>query len=341
MKQTCCIGFALLTYLALSPVSAETIYGEDLTWMLAKPSEIRQITNIRATLRKESKTGTPLFVLTPPPFGDIAAAPNELGNIAVQPKSWELPPWPAVDPALPENTSPETRKLLEERRNQGAPSEIWSELEPAGGLEHAPSILLRPRVVPLDEQFVYRIKEIPEPFSLRRYYDREDVFVEVAAYGGTTSYKAEEAFRALKEAATRQQLLEGVGEEAFLTRVEIKDESEREDPNALPFADLAPKGEQRPDLMDSGSAAALLAPAFQDLPVKDLEGRSITYVEPHKKYRPSTPEVEQSYLVIVAFFPDQALTVSLAIEERLGTVQDLIAVAMMVQRKVRNELRRG
>lgn len=326
-----------LVSLVAGSLEAQTLYPEDLAKKLASPKDVRKITNIRARLKRTAKKADPFFILTPPPFGDIEAAPNELAHLSLKPKSWDIPPWPAVDPAPPTNLTEEERKQMEERRIQET-ANVWSELPPAGGDENAPSAMLRPRRVPIEEQFVFRIKEIPEPFSLRRYYDNEDIFMQVAAYGGTTSFKAEEAFRAMKEAAVRQTDIEGMGQEAFLTRVEI---SEPEEEEVMPFEGLEPEGEERPDLMDSGSAVALLAPAFQDLPVKDLEGRRVTYVEPIKRYKSDTPDIKQSLLVIVAFFPDQALTVSVALEERLGSVQDLIAICMMVQRKVTKELKRG
>jgi hypothetical protein len=329
----CC---ALMLWLC-SGVVAETLYSDDLAWQLASPGEIKRVTNIRARLRKEDKDAEPLFVLAPPPFEEITAAPNIMGNVPVKPKSWDLPPWPTVDPPIPADLPQATRELMAARRKDQT-ADVWSELDPAGDQE--PSVLLRPIEVPVDQQIVVRANEIPPPFSLRRYYDSEEVFIEVAAYGGTTSFNAEKAFRALKEAATRQKSLDGVGQEAFLTRVEVFEDTEEED--ALPFEELAPAGEQRPELLDSGSAEALLAPAFQDVPVKGLEGRRISFADPSKKvYRKDGPEVKQSVLVIVAFFPEQALTVSLSIEERMGTVQDLVAVAMLVQRKILNEIERG
>lgn len=333
MKKCEIIGLALGLSLLLSPlVGAQrtTLYGEDLARRLVSPSEVRQVTGTKARLKNETKAADPLFVLAPLPFEEIKAAPNELGNLTLsRPTSWEVPPWPTVDPAsipIPDETS-------------SGSAEVWPELT-ADGEEAVYSARLRPRAVPLDQQFVFRIKEIPSPFSLRRYFDNEEVFVEVAAYGGTTSFKAEEAFRALKEAATRQQKLEGIGEEAFLTRIEVLDKS-WVDPKLMPFEELPPSGEVRPDLLDSGKAEALLAPSFQDLPVKDLEGQTITYVEPNKKYLPAQPEVKQSLLVIVSFFPDQALTVSVAMEERLGTVQDLVALSMLVQRRLLYEIKPG
>lgn len=332
-----CLQLFIMVCLLAGVASAETLYGEDLAWKLASPGEIKDVTTIKARLRKEDKKADPLFILTPPPFDEIEAAPNLVGNKPVEPKSWDLPPWPSVDPPLPADLSPLALKALEARQHRET-AEVWSELGPTDASD-APSILLRPRSVPVDQQIVVRADEVPAPFSLRRYYDTEDIFVQVAAYGGTTSFAAEKAYRAMKAAATRQKSLDGIGTEAFLTRVEVLEEKEKP---VVPFEELEPAGEARPELLDSGRAVALLAPAFTELPVKDLEGRRISFSDPgQKQYRKDQPEVKQSVLVIVAFFPDQALTVSMALEERLGTVQDLVAVAMMVQKKVVSELRRG
>lgn len=321
----------------LSKASAQVgLYGDDLAWKLANPGEIRKATSITARLKRETKEAPPLFILTPPPFSDIEAAPNKSVPLAPRPESWELPPWPSVGPPLPSNATDGEKAIYVEHQSVEAAPGIWPELDAPGGDKEAPDSRLRPRVVPLDEQFVFRIKEIPEPFSLRRYFDVEGVFIEIAAFGGTTSFKAEEAFRAIKETATRQTALQGIGEEAFLTRIEV--EKMRDDPNVLPFSDIELQGEARPELLDSGSAQALTAPAFQEIAVKDLEGRKIRFVDPNRKYVSNQPEIEQSLLVLVAFFPDQAVTVSFAIDERLGSVQDLIALAMLAQRKLKDEL---
>ena len=83
----------------------------------------------------------------------------------------------------------------------------------------------------------------------------------------------------------------------------------------------------------------MTAPAFQDLAVKDLEGKTITYIEPSRRGVKPEDEISQTLLVIVAFYPDQALTVSLAVDERIGSIQDLIALSMMVQRKLTHEIK--
>ena len=106
----------------------------------------------------------------------------------------------------------------------------------------------------------------------------------------------------------------------------------------MPFSEVEPSGDARPDLLDSGTAQAIAAPAFSDVPVKDLEGKTITYVEPSKRGRSRDPKVLQSFLIVVAFFPDDAVTVTLTLEERLGSVQDLLRIAMMVQRKLKFDI---
>lgn len=334
-----------------SPVAAQNLYGEDLVWRLASPSEIREVTSIGARkLRKESKQADPLFVLLPPPFADIAAAPPSDTTPSPRAKQWELPPWIDVDPALPPDAPESLREEMAARRKASEPADIWSEVPVAGREQVEGSIFLRPRRVAPGEEFVFRNKEIPPAFSLRRYHDGdENVFVELAAYGGTTSFKAEEAYRAMKEAATKQEPLQGIGEEAFLTQVVVtKDAKPAEEevpfidgpaiPKPPPFPDVLPKDQARPDLLDSGRAVALDAPAFNDVAVADLEGKRVTFQKGPKKYVPKGGEVQQSLIVVVAFFPDQAVTLTFAIEERLGSVQDLVAVAMLAQRKLREEV---
>ncbi len=353
VKRTKIFLAGLLTSLSLHTAQAQNLYGEDLVWRLANPSEIRDVTNIDAKLRRESKTAVPLFILTPPPFEEIATAPETHSASARRPGQWELPPWPTLDPALPDGLPEHLKKEYEDRRERNADAQIWSEIGVSGGIPDAPSALLRPKKVPLGEEFVFHIKEIPAPFSVRRYFDRSDVFIEVAAYGGTTSFKAEEAFRAMKEAATRHEAIQGIGSEAFLTRVIVVEPSNAPAPEALsefdgpdmpkppPFGDIIPTDVARPELTDSGRATALTAPAFQEVAVSDLEGKKIRYPSAVKKYISKEPEIQNSLLVIVAFFPDEAVTLSFAIEERIGSVQDLVALAMLAQRKLREDVKRG
>jgi hypothetical protein len=332
--------------------SSQNLYGEDLVRQLASPAEIRGATTIRAKLRKETREAEPLFVLTPLPFADIATAPDVTpAKSTTRPKQWYLPPFETIDPALPPDMPESIRKEYEERLTLAqttAIPETWSELAPPE--PKVISALLKPRRVDPGEEFVFRIKEMPSAFSVRRYYESDkNVFIELAAFGGTTPYKAEEAFRAMKEVAVQQEPMEGFGEEAFLTRVIIIDEATKPAPEEpfmdgppMPevptFAEIEPQDEARPDLTDSGSAAALTAPAFTELAVVDLEGKKVEYPSPPKKYFPKGGKVKQSLLVLVAFYPDESVTLTFAIEERLGTVQDLMSVAMLAQRKLREEI---
>ncbi len=343
---------AALLALAISGAAyGQNRYGEDLVRRLASPAEIRETVNLSSKqLRKESKSAEPLLVLTPPPFSDIEAAPPSNTEVSsARPKQWEMPPWPTVDPAIPEDAPESLRQEMAARVKQLEPSTIWSDVPVAGQDANTPSVFIRPRPVAPGEEFVFRNKEIPAPFSLRHYHDgNENIFVQIAAYGGTTSYKAEEAYRAMKEAATKQDPLEGVGKEAFMTRVVITDAepSASEEPfvdgppipEAPPFADIAPDDRARPDLTDSGRAAALTAPAFIDIAVADLEGKRVNFEKGPKKYVPKGGNIKQTVTVIVAFFPDQAVTLSFAIEERLGDIQDLIPLAMLAQRKLKEDI---
>lgn len=342
------LGLLLACSLA---AAAQNLYGDDLVRRLASPGEIREATTIRARLRKETSQAEPLFVFTPQPFAEIGAAPNSQTTASEKVKQWYLPPWPSLDPALPPDMPEHIRLEYEARRQREAPAEVWPEIDIEGQDLHKPSALLVPRPVNPGEELVVQVTEIPPAFSVRRFYESDDdVFLELAAYGGTTSFKAEEAFKAMKLSAVKQEPMEGFGEEAFLTRIVVVDESTVPPveeaspvegpplPEVPPFAELAPQDRARPEMLDSGRAAALEAPAFTDLAVADLEGKRVAFPAPPKKYVPKGGKIKQSLLVLVAYYPDEALTLTFAIEERLGTVQDLMAVAMLAQRKLRDEV---
>lgn len=342
--------------LGLLPGSAlaQNLYSADLAERLASPAEIREATTIRSRLRKETSQAEPLFKFVPQAFADIMALPDSQPKSTKRPKQWVVPPFETIDPALPADLPDEIRREYEERRQA-------QQVEPAGfsaiGLDGGPlnktSALLVPRPFQPGEEINIKVEEIPPAFSVRRYYDGDkDVFVEVAAFGGTTWSKAEEAYKAMKQSALEQEPMQGFGEQAFLTRVEVKDPSTvppaeeiplvdgPDMPEIPPFPDLAPPGRARPELLDSGSAAALTAPAFNDLPVADLEGQRIHYPKDlsNKKYYPKGGEVKQTVLVLVAFYPDESLTLSFAVEERMGTVQDLVQLAMLAQRNLKEKI---
>lgn len=344
------LAIAILVGL-LSPAFAETLYGDDLAARLAGPREIREATSIRSKLRKVMDEAPPLFVLTPMAFSDVEVAPDITPIKAEgRPKQWELPPFSSVPPALPPDTPESVRREIEEANRQPPLPTPAGFTEIPIEVPEIPHPMTRPKALAPGEEFVFRIKEMPEPFSVRRYFESdEDVFFQISAYGGTTSWKAEEAYRAIKECATRQDPLEGVGAEAFLTRVVVIDPrslpAEGEDamngpalPAAPPFAEIEPEDEARPDLLDSGKTAAMSAPAFSDLAVADLEGKTIAFSEPPKKYTPKGGKVKQSLIVLVAFFKDESLTVTFAIEERLGNVQDLVDVALLAQKNLKEDI---
>ncbi len=360
-----------LSLTAFGSLSAQPLpqYNERLVRELFSPAEIRSSTSIQARLRRTSSDVTTFYRLSPIPFDEIATAPKSSAHNAPTQTSWSLPPWPSLDPPLPETLSPELQRALRSRAggaelpdawpSLGLPHpddiseelrlpregqwvsddrpEIWGELDASS--PQRPSALLRPLPASEDQRFEIVVTEIPDPFSIWRYYDEPNAFVELAAYGGSSSFKAEEAFLALREATTGKESLEGIGHEAFLARIEITEDPPEPEPDFTnmppPFEDLDPLGGARPDLLDSGTAAALTSPSFKDLPVADLEGRRVSFRDPVKEYRRQHPRVLSRVVVLVAFFPEQRLTLSLAVEERLGTVQDLIALGLLAQRKLR------
>jgi hypothetical protein len=348
-------ALAWLAFASLpSAVVAQRKYPNDLARKLASPAEIREATTIRSRLRKETSQTDPLYTFVPQAFEAILPLPNSQSKPGGRPKQWDLPPFATLDPALPADLPDEIKREYEQRRRQSAVHpDGFSDIGLEGQEIDKYSALLVPRPFQPGEEINVEVDSIPPPFSVRRYYDEDkDVFVEVAAYGGSTWSKAEEAYKAIKQSVLEQQPMQGFGEAAFLARLEIKDPSTvppvEEIPEVLgpampeipPFAELEPEDRARPELVDSARAAALSAPSFSELAVKDLEGKSIHYPKDlsTKKYYPKGGEVRQTVQVLVAFYPDEGLTLSFAVEERMGTVQDLVQLAMLAQRNLKEKI---
>lgn len=363
------IAAVIVLGLGLESARAQLLYPEDLAQRLLDVAGIHEASGIKARLRKVAKSAPPLFHLTEEAFSAIPPAADRMPiRSASTPKQWTLPPFTDIVPP-PMGINPDElgswEKPVTEGGVPGLPgsSEGFKQSEGRGGRQditplgfpelglEAPKVYsaeFRPRVVAPGDEIVYRTKELEPPFSLRRYFGADDnEFVQIALFGGTTSWKAEEPYRAMKEVALKQEAIKGIGAEAFLTRVivykPLPEENVSSDvegpplPTIPPFPGIKPQDQARPDLLNSATAVALTAPSFQELPVKDLEGKTVKLPSEPKKYYPKDGVVLQSLWVLVAYFPDKALTMTLAVEERVGTVQDLIDLAMLAQKRMKEE----
>lgn len=326
-------------------------YPEDLAWQLLSRGDVREVTRCRDRLSREEQQGAPLLRLDPQPLAGIAPAPNS-GKFAFDDKTqWELPPWPQLTPALPADMPPQVREQLLAEAEVSTPA-VWEELMPYRVA--AASVLFRPRQAAPGEDLVPEELVIPEPFSLRRYFGTQGQLVHVATYGGALGFRAENAFRALKAATPDRERLEGIGREAFLARIPhpahgADREAERpaaeptpmepaeEKIDAVPFAEIEAFGPARPDLVDPGLSAARDAPVWQTIPVAieaEPEDKPPSQELLNKKYVAKEAPAEHKLLLLVAHFEEHAVTLEIALDERLGTPQHLVELGLKAQERL-------
>ncbi|MGE0487790.1 MAG: hypothetical protein AB7S38_01100 [Vulcanimicrobiota bacterium] len=334
------IALILLTGLGAWAQDSALRYPPDLAGRLIERGDVREITNCKQRLRDASSQNPSLLEVSGPPLEGIAVAPESNQRTVAPPAQWTLPPFADLNPALPRELPEEVRAQLAaaEERPEATP-DVWSSLTPDTA---KPSALLRPRVVTAAERLVPRDFETPTAFSQARYSENGEEFFEISLFGGTTSFRAEDAFMALRAAAPDRERIEGIGADAFLTHLEIAAPQPEQpepaapapSPNARPFDEIPTVGPARPDLLDPGRTDAAGAPAFQSIPTT-LEAKrpELKSLEVPAEAKPATTP-PQEISILVAYFPDQAVTMQLAVDRRVGTFQNLVNLALQAQRKL-------
>ncbi|MBI3924266.1 MAG: hypothetical protein HY319_01880 [Armatimonadetes bacterium] len=338
------LGLLLMVAPALGDV-LDPRYPEDFARRLVRDQEVQKVTRCEQALEEEDSPGTSLLWAEPVPLGALDPVSNEQPYLIEAPSQWTVPPWPQLGPALPPNLPPEVRAALADPE-QEAP-QVFQGLEPYSS--GAPSARLRPRARST-RQLAPIAADVPQPFSVGRYRTQRAGFFQICVYAGTTSFQAEDAYKRLRAAASRRESLEGIGEGAFLTAVVLPEPGgppqQTSTPIAVPaegglaFSAVEIYGPARPDLLDPGLLAAQSAPAFRSIPI-DVQPRT---TDPPAPAPPPAQEPENEpqttagprMNVLVAYFPAQAVAVELALDDRIGSPQDLIALSLLIQERLLN-----
>jgi len=179
--------------------------------------------------------------------------------------------------------------------------------------------------------------QIPEPISRVCYASNSAGICQLSLYGGTTSFEAEEAYVALSATLDKRETLFGFGKEALWgTYLEKLDKPKVQ--SETRFESIPVTGKARPDLVDPGLNKARKAPAFKEISTQpNQKGRLDLSRLPSPK--PSqAPRAPRSYLVLLAYYPDKAVTMELLIDQRLGNLQSLLDLAMGVRNRLRDFL---
>lgn len=328
--------------LLLGVAQAEIRYKEDLAYDLVSKYEVRRVTHCDDRLNNEIREAPPILQPIEAPLDGIAPVEDDPDRTVMTPNMWKLPPFSSLAPALPMDIPEEVRERLEADRARAPKVEVaptFSDVVPAGFTPA--SVELRPRRITRKEAVRQQNFDIPTPFSVRRYQGGEGAFFQISLFGGSW-YKAEKAYNSLRAAAPDRQKLEGIGKEAFLLRLLERDEPEVADDEEekpakpeIPLGAVDVEGQARPDLFDVARLSAAHSPVWQDIPTKIKYVKRPRFRPLEKKYVDKKGALKHEFLIMVAYFPEQALTVELALDGRLGTFQNLVQLSMGLNQKVK------
>lgn len=359
-----------LSLLLSGQAQSPNLYPRDLAVILMNENDVETETSLTGGFNKVEESAPSL--LGPPvvPLGELPVTETSDVRLRRPPKQWEVPPFPSLEPALPKDLPPEVKDRLE-RENQapGPQAPVFGDVAP---YNYEISAELRPRSTAANPLSVEG-GDAPVPFSLRRYQTTKLGFVQVAVYGGTTSIRAEQIYQSLRAAALNREPLQGFGKESFVARIPAPAEKappqEKEKPPAEPspspppeasappdgrgFDDIAVVGPARPDLVDRGMAESASAPSFKGVPTvlqpKDASPSSDDRqaeddLDTGEAAGPPTPITRSplqpndsqgpSMLVLVAYFPDRAAVLEVAVDERIATLQQLLNLALKAQARL-------
>jgi hypothetical protein len=307
-------------------------YAKNLAQELVSAETLKKVARIPEAVN--ASPPAPLIEALAVPFQDLPLPKTRKPRLSPLITSWDVPPFPDLSPPADGSISLKAPKHAASgpgNSHVAKPSSIPG--APMPGLEpyhtYQPSLRLRPRQVVLSGSTGTVETEIPPPFSSARYSTPKKGIFQLTLYGGTTSFDAENAYQALRNAVLQREPLEGVGTEAFLGHLAPETPAAPKVPDY--FAALPPVGSARPDLLDPGLAAAHSAPAFQDIPVALKPTARPKYSVGGPALAPASKVYVPQYLTLVAYLPQQAVTLELVSDERLATAQDLVELAIKIQ----------
>ncbi|MBS2034024.1 hypothetical protein JST97_03500 [bacterium] len=282
---------------------------------------------VRATFDENAglETVTPASILKRQhvPFQDVGLAPTRVANSSRPKSTWTVPPFSTIGP-------PGFEEAPGAQPEAQAP--VFADV-PTG--EEAPSPYLRPKAGPSKVQARFRDFEIPEAISRACYASNDQGVFEFSLYGGTSSFAAEDAFEALSAALENKHELKGYGERSLLG--EYKEQIARKQLEEKRFESIEVVGKAQPELLDPGLNAAKKAPAFKDLSTDPLNpgGRLDLSRLPQVKKAPL--RAPRDYWVLLAYYPEKAVTLEFTLDKRLGHPQNLVDLANQVHARLKGK----
>ena len=257
------------------------------------------------------------------PWADIAVIrPRQAPQVSAR-GSWEVPPFPQI--AAPGDVAAETSQIQEPE--VAAPAFDAVDVGNPRG-----EVRVRPRPGPRRVHVVLDDTQIPEPLSRVCYTSGSLGVCQFSLYGGGSSYFAEQAFVALRNALDSKEGVEGFGEAAVLG---VYDEArvQSRDADKAFFQDIPVEGKARPEAVDPGLLKASSAPTFQGVST-ELTPHTALDLSRLPRPHPRPEQAPRRYWILLAYFPGKALTLELALDQRLGTPQQAVDLARVVQTRM-------
>lgn len=268
------------------------------------------------------ETVTPLAILKKRnvPFEAVGIAPTRVKDNARPKVTWTVPPFATIGPPGTEEATPAAPEVQ-------AP--VFAEVDTTGD---SPSPYLRPKAGPNKVQARFRDFEIPPAVSRACYASNDAGVFEFSLYGGTSSFAAEDAFEALAAALDNKTELRGYGERSMLG--EYKEQTQKKYLEEKRFESVEVVGKPQPEAIDPGLNAAKKAPSFKDISTKPLSSGHLDLSKlPKPKQAPA--RAPRDYWVLLAYYPEKALTLEFAVDKRLGTPQNLVDLANQVHNRLK------
>ena len=272
------------------------------------------------TSQLESVTPMQILKKRDVPFEEVGLAPTRVANSARPKVIWMVPPFATIGP-------PGTEELAPAPMTSQAP--VFAEVETVA---EAPSPYLRPKAGPNKVQSRFGDFEIPPALSRVCYASNDAGVFEFSLYGGTSSFAAQDAFEALAAALDSKHELKGYGELSMLG--EYKEQVVKKYLEEKRFESVEVVGKPQPELVDPGLNAAKKAPAFKDISTKPLSTGHLDLSKLPKTSQ-APPRAPRDYWVLLAYYPEKALTLEFSLDKRLGTPQHLVEMANQVHNRLK------
>lgn len=350
------------------------LYPKDIAVILLNEGDVERETSLAVGFKKVEETAPSLLGPPVVPLADVPVAETTNPRLLPTPKQWEVPPFPTLEPALPKDLPPEILAQIQASAAPEGPRapvfgdvipysyEVKAELRPRA---QRPSDLLRQKGGDAPVPFSLRRYSTDELGFVQ-----VSLYGGTTSINAEQIYQTLRAAALRREdiqGVGREGFLTRIP--APEPEVAVAEEKPAPEPPAQApprpslggFDAIEPTGTARPDYVDRGMAESGSAPSFRDVPTRLSEpsqtappGAAPVKTASAEDELALGPEEEEealptgagasplarsdipgpSMLVLVAYFPDRAAVLEVAVDERICDVEKLFNLARQAQTRL-------